>query len=99
MIIMEVIAGHLWVKVVAAAALRAVIAVAEVLLLCFFSLDKISHDYHFSSFKREIQLHRRMSAALWVNSNYSLSKTTFQMKLQGAPHALFMTSYRQYHAI
>lgn len=44
MMIMEVIAGHLWVKVVVAAALKVVITVQEALLLCPYSLERAEHS-------------------------------------------------------
>lgn len=39
MMIMDVIAGHLWVKVVVAAALKVVITVQEALLSCPYGLE------------------------------------------------------------
>lgn len=87
MIIVEVIAGHLCVNVVIAAALRVVFTVQEVLLLCPYSLEWADHSMAtISPHFRETKLHRRMSAAL---SNYSLAKNRLLMEVQGALHAPF----------
>lgn len=101
MMIMEVIAGHLWVKVVVAAALKVVITVQEALLLCPYSLEWVEHSMTaISPHFRETNLDRRMSAALWLNSNYSLSKNRLLIEVHGALHAPLLASCGQcYHCI
>lgn len=89
MMIMEVIAGHLQVKVVVAAALKVMITVQEALLLCPCVLEWAKHSMtaispHFG----ETKLGRRMPAALWLNSNYLLSKNRLLIEMHSALHAM-----------
>lgn len=86
---MEVIAGHLWMKVVVAAALKVVITVQEALLSCPYSLEWAEHSMTaISTHFRETNLDRRMSAALLLNSNYSLSKNRLLIEVHGALRAM-----------